>query len=202
MALPCPHSVIYAKHLLPDLRSIRVLDLQPSLAGPEGPIRGSLRVVSLDKNPSYEALSYVWGKTGISHHIICDGTELPLTKNCYDALLRLRRRNRSTTIWVDSICINQSDFEERGKQVKLMRDIYWNAKKVYIWLGPGNKNSDDALDWLLSASLEKHPLLGRKFRNFPGNMMPSEALKLFRMLPELIKVGKCSQELPLDAAVF
>jgi hypothetical protein len=128
--------------------------------------------------------------------------ELPITTSCYDALLRLRHRNRLATISVDSICINQSDDEEKSYQVQLMRSIYWKAKKVNIWLGPGNENSDYALDWLQSASLGEYPLLGVKFRDFPGNIWLWEVLKLLRTLPELTKVGKCSQELRLDAADF
>ena len=38
-------------------------------------------------------------------------------------------------LWVDAVCINQSDIEERGHQVKLMRRIYKNATRVLIWIG-------------------------------------------------------------------
>ncbi|KAH0536826.1 hypothetical protein FGG08_006324 [Glutinoglossum americanum] len=194
---PCLHSaqlrraLLYAKHPLPGLssRSIRVFDLQPSRTGLEGEIHGDLRVVSLDKDPPYEALSYAWSEGWLSHHIVCDGLELPVTASCYNALLRLRRRNRLITLWVDSICINQSDDGEKSGQVKLMRRIYWKAEKVDIWLGPGNKDSDYAFDWLQSATLGKHTLLGMRFRNFPGNMMPGEALRALRMLPELTSVA-------------
>ena len=71
-----------------------------------------------------------------------------------------------------------------------------------IWLGPGNKNSDYALGWLLSVSLGKNPLMGIQFCDFPGNMIPHEVSKLLRTLPEPTKVGECPQELPLDAAGF
>lgn len=38
-------------------------------------------------------------------------------------------------LWIDSICINQEDVEERNSQVKIMGDIYKNASTVVIWLG-------------------------------------------------------------------
>jgi hypothetical protein len=40
-------------------------------------------------------------------------------------------------IWVDALSINQSDIQERNKQVSIMRDIYRNAKSTVVWLGDG-----------------------------------------------------------------
>lgn len=37
--------------------------------------------------------------------------------------------------WVDAICINQEDLEERSAQVQIMPDIYSNASCVIVWLG-------------------------------------------------------------------
>jgi len=52
------------------------------------------------------------------------------------------------TIWVDSICINQDDEQERETQVSLMQEIYGSASLVYVWLGPGDRNSDNAMGYL------------------------------------------------------
>ncbi len=41
----------------------------------------------------------------------------------------------ATRIWIDAICIDQSNDEERGHQVRLMRKIYEAAQCVSIWLG-------------------------------------------------------------------
>lgn len=37
--------------------------------------------------------------------------------------------------WVDAICINQSDLDERSRQVRIMPDIYSKAAGVIVWLG-------------------------------------------------------------------
>lgn len=37
--------------------------------------------------------------------------------------------------WIDAICINQSDLDERSRQVRIMPDIYSRASAVIIWLG-------------------------------------------------------------------
>jgi Heterokaryon incompatibility protein (HET) len=37
---------------------------------------------------------------------------------------------------IDAICINQRNIPERNEQVKIIREIYHNAKGVVAWLGP------------------------------------------------------------------
>ncbi|KAK3178136.1 hypothetical protein OEA41_000269 [Lepraria neglecta] len=50
-------------------------------------------------------------------------------------------------IWIDAICINQQDLIERGAQVSVMGDIYRAAQSVVIWLGPHDKQTDEAIQW-------------------------------------------------------
>lgn len=38
-------------------------------------------------------------------------------------------------LWIDAICINQSDFAERAIQVGQMHQIFSNAGIVYAWIG-------------------------------------------------------------------
>jgi hypothetical protein len=94
----------------------------------------------LDK-PVYEAVSYTWatvyGDTALSGHISCRGKNIAITKNCETVLRTLRRRGRNRTIWVDAICIDQNNTEERNHQVKLMATIYSNASQVLACLGQG-----------------------------------------------------------------
>lgn len=137
-----------------------------------------------------------------------------ITPNCCDALTQLRRDlapygwPRSFNIWVDAICINQDEQDKQQKlqagevkesqagesekqgQLPLMRTIYANAKRVYIWLGPETESSNYAMDWIKEASLGHYPLSGVKFRDFPASMRPTEVAKLVRMAPEMIKGGK------------
>lgn len=48
--------------------------------------------------------------------------------------------------WIDALCINQADVQERTAQVQLMRDIYSRAEKVVTWLGPDdNEEYRDAI---------------------------------------------------------
>ncbi|KAK6433101.1 hypothetical protein LTR95_010718, partial [Oleoguttula sp. CCFEE 5521] len=87
----------------------------------------------------YEALSYAWGISTIKCHIILDGTSgFAITENLHRALHRLRLPNRARLLWVDAICINQTDLLEKASQVAHMDDVYKHAERVLVWLGDCN----------------------------------------------------------------
>lgn len=83
----------------------------------------------------YEALSYVWGDSSITRTILLEGREFQVTTNLYSALRRLRYPDYTRIIWIDAICINQSNLEERSQQVLLMKNIYEGAEEVLMWMG-------------------------------------------------------------------
>ncbi|KAF2269172.1 heterokaryon incompatibility, partial [Lojkania enalia] len=93
----------------------------------------------------YEALSYTWGGQGLTEPIFCNGKSLLITKNLHSALLKLRLRQESRLLWVDAICINQLDLNEKNKQIPLMMDIYKLAARVIVWLGSEADDSSLAL---------------------------------------------------------
>ncbi|KAI9738701.1 MAG: hypothetical protein M1834_008206 [Cirrosporium novae-zelandiae] len=61
----------------------------------------------------------------------------------------------TTAYWIDAICINQGDTEERNAQVRLMKDIYIRSELVLIWLGEESSNSTDGIE-LISALCRAH----------------------------------------------
>lgn len=106
----------------------------------------TLQAYKLLESPSYIALSYTWGQasnqTGRSdspqaHSITLDGQRCEVQQNLHDALRYLghRVRDAQCLLWVDAICINQEDVEERSAQVKMMKEIYERADRVFAWLG-------------------------------------------------------------------
>jgi len=127
---------------------IRLLQVQ-ELINPgnnEEPIQCTLRVVDLQDRPSFSALSYVWGtKSAQSKTIICGITAFNVTDNCHSALKHLRQSYGSTVIWIDAVCIDQHNDEEKGQQVALMGVIYSRAQRVFIWLGNGTDATDRAI---------------------------------------------------------
>ena len=70
---------------------------------------------------------------------------LPITANCEAALRAIRYVDEVRTIWIDSICIDQDDAQERSHQVSLMRHIYAEAWRVLVYLGEATDDSDLAM---------------------------------------------------------
>lgn len=100
-----------------------------------------LQTVNLDApNLEFDALSYTWGSQKETHPIVCNGQVLHVHHNLYSALPFLAQRGKgksSGMIWVDAVCINQTDDVEKIVQIKLMNSLYRRAKQVYVWLGCG-----------------------------------------------------------------
>jgi hypothetical protein len=112
---------------------IRILTLLPGSWDEE--IHCRLRKASLDLNPEYEALSYAWGDLLHTKHIHLDGHTIEVTSNLEVALRYLRRPSEELSLWVDALCIDQSDDSEKSHQVALMDKVYKQCSQVYIWLG-------------------------------------------------------------------
>ncbi|KAI1351005.1 heterokaryon incompatibility [Xylaria sp. FL0043] len=100
-----------------------------------------LRVCTIDGIE--EALSYVWGQKEHEGGILVDQQSFRLTQNLYDILHGLRHPDTIRTLWIDAICIDQSNVQERTHQVRLMRQIYSKAQKTIIWLHNNPEPSDD-----------------------------------------------------------
>jgi hypothetical protein len=101
-----------------------------------------------DFHTSFDALSYTLGVPGETKHIICDGHDIPITENLFDALRMLQPsgfRTLGRYLLVDSICIDQANDDEKGYQVCNMLIIYQKATQVVAWLGPAADGVGDAL---------------------------------------------------------
>src|ERR1700710_2939509 len=104
---------MYSK--LPYARSIRLLDIAPGKA--PDPIEASLLVVEdIDEAPDFEALSYVWGTPNEPSDILCNNEKTSVTQNLHGGLLRLRQEEETRRVWIDALCINQNDLDERSQQ--------------------------------------------------------------------------------------
>lgn len=95
--------------------------------------------MSLESRPVYKALSYTWGDVNDVTPILLNGRPFLATKNLEKALRRLSMLGEDVIFWIDALCINQADNDERSSQVRLMRAIYENTEEVLVWLdeGPG-----------------------------------------------------------------
>ncbi|RYP61078.1 hypothetical protein DL771_010254 [Monosporascus sp. 5C6A] len=118
-------------------------------------IQCSLKVVNLDHRPEYYALSYTWGapteygrlsrmSADRDCPILCNKELLGVTKNlhCFLRQLQYLPTLSDKIFWIDAICVNQQDNEERHRQVRLMADIYSAAALVISWLGEQDDHTE------------------------------------------------------------
>ena len=124
-------------------QQFRVLTLLPGAF--DDPIEGALKIVSVDQPSNFGALSYVWGTDFAAKPAIINGQQTTILANLDSAIRHIRPTNNDVELWTDAICINQTDFEEKATQVKLMGDIYSLAGNVLIWLGSGNPKIDEIM---------------------------------------------------------
>ncbi|KAI1801676.1 HET-domain-containing protein [Daldinia bambusicola] len=118
----------------------------------------------------FVALSYVWGDPSLRRDIIVDGVCVSVTASLEGALRELRHHSRIQQgffVWVDALCINQEDMDERSAQVAKMKDIYQAAWQVVIWLGPDENRSDLATLALRYISLhaEEEDVLDKLYKH-------------------------------------
>ncbi|KAI3317242.1 heterokaryon incompatibility protein-domain-containing protein [Xylariaceae sp. AK1471] len=163
-----------------------------------------------DVEGGYEALSYCWGtqKATYNMHIrdlnattsgreskapptsIADiwktavnaisHTDFKIRKNLHDALLQLRSKYRDVYLWVDAICIDQS---ERGKvekamQLAMMSRIYNSASNVCVWLGEGYDGAEIAFSFIRDIM---------DYRNFDEMILDPGAKEAWRNLITIMK---------------
>ncbi|KAG5751436.1 hypothetical protein H9Q72_001024 [Fusarium xylarioides] len=162
--------VIYPK--LAERSHIRLLELLP--APREKALEGRFQVVDIEQMPAYEALSYTWADDN-NDASLCQrifiglgNRALPITRNCHQALSRLRRKTESFLIWVDAICINQSDLGERSDQVAMMGTIFSQAAEVHGYVGedPDNvEGGEFGAITLLKDELQSSKLASRHFKD-------------------------------------
>lgn len=98
----------------------------------------------------YIALSYVWGSREDLQTIFVDSQSFMVTKNLDAALRNLRRTNRGLKVWIDAICINQNDPQEKKMQIGLMRRIYRQAKFVHAQVMSSVEHAENLRDLQLS----------------------------------------------------
>ena len=123
--------------------AIRLLTLEPGLG--LDTISCRLEDASLDSAPSYEALSYAWGDPIPRYHVVCNGATVVIAPSLHRALWEFRELRLYGPFWIDAICVNQADIEEKTQQVKMMRSVYEKAALVRIWLGPASNDTERAV---------------------------------------------------------
>jgi hypothetical protein len=128
------------------------------------------RVFQSGKLVSYKALSYAWGDNFAAYtnntspclvssqmwcaltgeYILVDGRRRRVGRNLHHFLHHASRlpQQFSGWLWIDALCIDQSDAEERTRQIGIMSQIFSRASQVVVWLGNADVFTDIAMEAL------------------------------------------------------
>lgn len=116
-------------------------------------IRCTLRTYDLPSCPPYIALSYAWGSPWHTREIVVSEQPFVVRDNLWWALKTLKIHGTPAQIddppayfWIDAICIDQHNVEERNHQVGMMKDIFSKARWVIAWLGGTGDNSEEIFE--------------------------------------------------------
>lgn len=143
----------------------------------------------------YDATSYTWGAPTPTRTVRCDGRLVEIRENAYDFLLRLRQPDIARFLWMDCICIDQSNLRERAEQVKIMHLIYRNARSVLIWLGLEGNHS--ALAMTFASRLDSNKYL----EEFERGAFGSDVDKSF-LFDEMLESSESQRLARATAALF
>ena len=101
----------------------------------------SIVTVSLHAAPDYSAISYVWGDPVRRRVMKLDGSQVSVLATAVEALQHMHAAaftepGQPAYIWIDAVCIDLDNDQERSQQVTIMSEIYSNATQVLAYLGP------------------------------------------------------------------
>lgn len=136
----------YKYRKLPE-EHIRLFMLFPGESG--APLKGAIYCVPFDEAGIYRTLSYVWGdKEQQKHALVTPEGSVEITVSLKTILERLRTRKNSVTLWVDALCINQANADEKAHQIRMLPEIFQEAACTMAFLGC-DSDSDAAIEMLL-----------------------------------------------------
>ncbi|KAK5081488.1 hypothetical protein LTR70_008559 [Exophiala xenobiotica] len=162
--------------------SIRLLRFGQCNFDTKSSIEISLEIFKIDEAPPSLALSYCWGKKKAKKDIVCDGKRVRITTTLFEALEHLYPRMDSTSenslsyLWIDQLCIDQCDGQEKNHQVALMGNIYRGAMRTVVWLGPDQNVAKEAFDLIHQtfAVVEREYPDHQNLETFPIRMFDEE----------------------------
>jgi hypothetical protein len=144
-------------------QEIRLLRVLPATNNDE-PISCVLEIASLRDSPCYTALSYCWGDSSNKKTIFVNTSVIETTDNLASALRYIRKHLASGSLiddlpqlfWIDAICIDQNNLEERSHPIRLMQTVYASATNVLSWLGCDDDLIPRAFDFMTQTVKAAH----------------------------------------------
>lgn len=157
--------------------------------------------------PRFNALSYTWGQRKLHPEtIIIDGRVCKVLESIYPILTLICDHNilkDETWFWIDYLCINQTDPEEREAQVALMGLLYERAHKTIVWLGENTPETRGAISTM--KTIAKLPKLAKSSIEFIQQSISPEqwhALNQWMLRPWWTRVWTLQEFLLSEEVIF
>ncbi|KAF1989145.1 hypothetical protein K402DRAFT_461547 [Aulographum hederae CBS 113979] len=138
-----------------DANQVRLVALLPGTFN--STLTCNIITADIDALPSYEALSSSGNGEPTAELQVNDTNRLLIGHDLADALLRLRKSTGSPRLlWIDKLCINMENPEERGYQVDQMWELFATATQVVVWLGNEVEKGAAAAAFGLATLISEH----------------------------------------------
>jgi Heterokaryon incompatibility protein (HET) len=156
-------TALYPNRLEGDqFRLLRIDSIQENL------IECTLITTRLSEHHKFYALSYCWGDVDVSGKLRINGEGVTARENLVAALRHIPRyldetwlihlydvNRQCRYIWIDALCINQADKEEKKGQIPRMDQFYGQAASVIVWLGDEGENTSCAMSVINALDVDK-----------------------------------------------
>lgn len=162
--------------LLPEKEEIRLITIELPSDGIQ--VKCQIRIFCLDSAPRYFALSYTWGDRPASDSILLVQRPLAVRPNLLAALKRLSQKPKYKWVWIDALCIDQSNNNEKSCQIPLMGRIYSNAESTLVWLGDASVHGSLGLLFMQR--------IGNVFREARNEEEAFSRLHMLRYVPDAL----------------
>lgn len=141
------------------IRLLRVLSID---LGRDIPVHCELSTwPDIEGAPKYDAISYTWGEELPVSTIVVNGKQMSVRSNCEYVLRQTSPYVKDGYLWIDAVCINQSDDDEKGEQVAKMGEVFKNATQVFACVGQHMDDSE-----ILYNMMQKDERYFHSWRNF------------------------------------
>ena len=163
----------------------RILILEPGDWG--DPLCGHLQVRN-PLNAEYESISYTWGPAMPTETILLSSEfalsprhTIQIRDNLATCLRYLRLPEQIRHLWVDALCISQTDVEEKNHQVANIGRIFREANRVLAWVGLPTPASE-AILLQHTPKTKTHSRLRKLLSHTKRSVEESESARMIRVL--------------------
>ena len=114
--------------------------------GQPGRLVSQLRSLAYKQSPAFRCNIIYLGISVEEQRVNVDDQSCFVLSNCCYALWQAAIHYPGEYVWIDYICINQNNPDEKSFQVGIMGDIYKKARRALACVGPHDDNSESLFE--------------------------------------------------------